>query len=169
MTTTHHNIDEDLAVCESEQLAWTGMIQGNGVLIVTDQHDQLLHYSENLSDFCLIEPAESSDLNLSQLFEDNTEYLRYRQHPIFEDSHFIMENVITNRGIVGDLVLSHHRGYRYYEFEPSSAAAQSDTTVGDAEIQVLPHDVAFDLRNLLQSIYELSGYSQDHDLPVSGR
>lgn len=149
----------DLDVCESEQLAWTGTIQANGALLVTDGNGQLLRFSANLTEF-FDTSADVTLVNtrLNDLFEDNTDYFSYREHAIFEHSHFLITNVTTNRGIAGDLVLSHHGGLRFYEFEPAMEAVDAKSTAGDLSINVLPQEFEFDLGQFLQTIYTLTNY-----------
>jgi light-regulated signal transduction histidine kinase (bacteriophytochrome) len=151
--------DEDLAVCESEPLAWVGSIQANGALIVTDARGRLLYHSGNLSAWFDLDGPQAHQAVLDDLFEDRTDYFSYRERMLFEQSHFLIAGVTTNRGIAGDLLLSHHGDLRYYEFEPATESTEAAASSG-IEVASLSHPLEDRLEDLLRRVHALSGFGK---------
>jgi len=108
----------DLDACEREPLSFSGLIQDVGVLLALPRGaERLSHYSDNLERYFDL-PARPGLLLLDDLFQDPCSYFEQRRRSIFERRHYVINNVITNRGVEGDLLLSLHDEHQIYEFEP---------------------------------------------------
>jgi len=151
----------DLDACEQEPLAFSGRIQDVGALIGTAPGDDALScFSDNLGRWFEL-PLPTDELRLNDLFADDCDYFRYRRRAIFEGHHFVVRNVLTNRGIEGDLLLSEHPTVNLYEFEPKI----EPRVVPHSQAMLVPvthdsHSLARELRidTLLRRIHALTSY-----------
>lgn len=151
----------DLDVCEQEPLAFSGMIQDVGALIATAPGSRLVsHSSSNLERWFDL-PQDATVLHLNTLFVDDVDYFRYRQRSLFEGRHFLIANVITNRGIEGDLTYSHHPAHELYEFEPKDQG-RAEVTDGDSspELSVVDPVLRDELQiaSVMEHVHQLTGY-----------
>ena len=149
--------DPDLAVCDREALAFSGRIQDQGALLVCDGDGTVTHASDNLQRFFDCNPAPG--LTLQALFADDSDYFVHRRRAIHDAHHFVIHNVLSNRGLEGDLLLSECAGRLLYEFE---ARAEPDAATPAPQLSIsgdpgtLPAET--DPERLLRQIHELTRY-----------
>jgi len=118
----------DLDACEREPLPFSGRIQDvGGLLAVPCGGEGVSHYSTNLGRWFDL-PAAVTGQPLDAFFRDDCNYFTHRRRRVFEDRHFIIRGVVTNRGIEGDLLLAEGETHCLYEFEPRAADPSSSRT-----------------------------------------
>lgn len=158
----------DLDACEKEPLAFSGRIQDVGGLIATplpgDDGDTLIagvsHVSTNLGRWFDL-PEGSRALILGDLFQDDCDYFTHRRRRIFENRHYVVRGVITNRGVEGDLLVSESDSHVLYEFEPrptpGHVAPEAETAPPvTVDTQSVPESIP--VEGALQHIHALTGY-----------
>jgi light-regulated signal transduction histidine kinase (bacteriophytochrome) len=150
----------DLDACEKEQLPFSGQIQDVGALIATPPLSaEISHISTNLDHWFEV-PEEPGTLTLADLFQDDCSYFAHRRRRIFEDRHFVIRGVMTNRGIEGDLLVSENDAHTLYEFEarPVERPAPEPVTAPPVTVdtRVLPEAIA--VETALQRIHSITGY-----------
>ena len=156
-----------LDACEREPLAFSGRIQDVGALFATAPQSQTItHHSANIERWFDL-PEHNGERQLADFFRDDCAYFLHRRKRIFEDQHFIVRGVVTNRGREGDLLLSEHEGATLYEFEPRSESepdSQAEPEPGPSardpsityDTTVVPSSIP--IEQLLSRVYELSAY-----------
>lgn len=160
VTESTPDIPADLDICEQEPLAFSGQIQDVGGLIATRPGNQDVCYlSDNLERW-FAPPQDPSRATLDAFFADNCDYFVHRQRSIFNGKHFLIANVLTNRGVEGDLILSTGASLHVYEFEPKPADGRSGGEQGAAEFVVdpdkFPAEIA--LEQIIRRVQELTRF-----------
>lgn len=147
----------ELSNCENEPLAWSGRTQDVGALLVANNDGGLTHHSANLAAY--FDVAEGTDtVSMHDLFVDDVRYFEFRQQDIFKGSHHLVRNVVTNKGVEGNILITSMGDATCYEFEPTtppSSVPDRDIKVAQKEMP-LADDV--DVAELLREIYRLSGF-----------
>lgn len=151
--------DADLDACEREPLAFSGQIQNVGGLLATSSgSNSLTHLSDNLAQWFDL-PPDQGRIDMQALFFDDCDYFVHRQRALSEHGHYLIANVITNRGIEGDLIFSRQGDHWLYEFEARGAAepaaAATDVSVTFAD-KTLPEDLPIEA--VLRDIHALTRY-----------
>jgi light-regulated signal transduction histidine kinase (bacteriophytochrome) len=150
----------DLDICEQEPLAFSGQIQDVGGLIATRPEDHNVCYiSDNLERWFDL-PQDPSRATLDSFFADNCDYFVHRQRSIFNGKHFLIANVLTNRGVEGDLILSTGASLHVYEFEPKPAEDRSKDEPGTADFVVDPDkfSAAIAIEQIIRRVHELTHF-----------